>query len=168
MRVFKDSGGNTWQIELTIGNVMRMKKAEGGCNLFETQPLAEKLHRDLGEFWEMLWLLIEPQAAAKNIDAEAFGKLMNPSNLVLAQGEFFKEWADFFRDAQQPQVATALEKLGTYQAKALKLVQEKLGGGEMASLDEAVEAKMRETLNKSFGSLQESLGLTLEPSPSAN
>lgn len=166
MRSFKDSGGNTWQIELPTGTLMRLRKS--GVNLFETGELAAKIHRDLGEFYEVLWMLVESQATAKNITEEKFGQLMMPANLVLAQGEFFKEWADFFRDAQQPNVSMALEKLGAYQATALKLVQEKLGSQDMTDLDADLEAKMRETLNESFGNLRASLALTPDHTPSAS
>jgi hypothetical protein len=154
MADFRDSAGKKWSYTLNIGTVMRIKRADSRFNLFESDKLAEGVHKDLGDFWELLVHLVQPE------DAEAFGEAMTPECLVLAQGSFFKEWADFFHALQRHNEAVALEKLGAYQKKAVELVKAKLDSPEMTELDRDVEQKMSETLNDSFTKLRESLALT--------
>ena len=168
MSFFKDKAGTSWEIDLTIGAAIRIKRADSRFNLLDPSKdnLHERLHLDLGEFWEFLWALIEPQAIAKQIDAEKFGEMMTPECLMLAQGEFFKDWALFLRGLQRIHEAVAIEKLGAYQKKAVQLVTAKLEGQEMATMDAEVERKMNETLNKSFGSFQALLASNPAPSPS--
>ena len=73
MRSFTDKSDQTWQIDLTVGAVMRVKSSsEGRFNLFDPGPkMADELATDEGTFWELLWHLIEPQARERKIDAEA-------------------------------------------------------------------------------------------------
>jgi len=170
MGMFKDSAGNSYSIELPFGTVIRVRKAEPRFDLLDAQKgnLYHTLHQDLGEFWELLWHIIEPQAIEKNISAETFGKFMTPECLLLAQGVFFKEWAEFFRSLQRENEAVALEKLGAYQAKAVAMIRKKLEGQEMKDLDVKTEQAMERQLNRSFGELQALLESTPDLSPTEN
>ena len=165
MRHFKDKDGKTWTIDLTTGAVMRAKA--GGRNLLDPtkHDLAETLDRDLAEFWEVLWAIVEPQATEKDITAEQFGELMASECLLSAQQTFFEEWRDFFHGLQRPDLVTVLEKMLAYKKKALSLVKAKLETLEREKIDERVTATMESTLNKSYGDLLESLDSILVPSP---
>jgi hypothetical protein len=68
MSTFKDSKSETWDVSLTIGAVLRIKKVSNGkFDLLEPtkDDLCTKLNSDYGEFFEVLWLLVEPQARTK-------------------------------------------------------------------------------------------------------
>lgn len=170
MQEFRDKTGQAWKIDLPIGEVTRIRKADARFNLWEPtkEDLAQKLFDDLPLFWELLWQVVEPQAVVRNITAEQFGESVAAECLIDAQKKFFDEWRDFFHRLQRPDLATVLEKLAKYQAKAMELVKAKLGNGAMTGLDERVEAKMQATLNERFGKLRESLDSILDPSPGVN
>jgi hypothetical protein len=166
MRQFKDKNGQDWTIDLPIGTVLRVKSiSEARFNLLEPTGLCDKLVQDDGEFWELLWHLVSPQAAERSIDAEKFGLLMAAECLAHARRLFFEAWADFFHQLHRPDKAAAVEKMALYLAKAIELTTEKLKSPEMQKLDQKVEAKMRSTLNNSFGELLDSLESTPARSP---
>jgi len=160
MREFKDSKNGTWEIALPFGAVARVKNAsEGKFDLLEPMKdsLAERLNRNFGEFWEMLWHLVEPQARAKGIGAEQFGELMAADCIHDAHAKFFKEWADFFHGLQRKEVAIALEMMATINAKAIQELNARTKQ-ETKGLEEHAEKKIAEVLNKEFGKLRELLG----------
>jgi len=162
MRSFTDKSDQTWQIDLTVGAVMRVKSSsEGRFNLFDPGPkMADELATDEGTFWELLWHLIEPQARERKIDAEAFGKAMAADCLHNARRLLFEEWTDFFRQLHRPDKQTVVEKAAKYLAKAMELTVAKLSSPEMNELDLMVERKMQASLNESFGKLRASLEST--------
>ena len=172
MNEFKDTAGNRWTIDLPIGTVLRVKaESEGRLNLLDPQHenLADRIAaNDWETLYEVLWLIIRPQAEAKEITAEKFGELIAADCITEARQVLWRVWKDFFQKLQRPDLAIVLEKLETYNAKALELVKEKIAAANLNQIDQRVEAKMRRTLNSSFGSLQASLDSILDPSPSGN
>jgi hypothetical protein len=169
VKEFKDRDGNRWKIDLTFGTVLRVKsESEGRFNLLEPEhdKLRERIAaHDFEALYELLWLIVRPQAEAKDIDAAKFGELMAADCLFDARQVLWGEWTDFFRQLQRPDQATVLEKLEKYNAKAMELVKAKLSEKALTDLDARVETEMATALNKSFGKLQESLESTLGPSP---
>jgi hypothetical protein len=173
MRTFEDKSGRKWQIDLTIGAVMRVKQAtEGRFDLFDAgkSNLAETLWTDLEQFWELLWHLVEPQATALDppVDAAQFGEAMAASCLIAARQTFFAEWRDFFQSLQRPDQALPLEKLEKYMSEALTAMKAKATDPLLTAVDQKVQAKIESQLNSSFGSLLAELDAILAPSPSAS
>ncbi|WP_425618029.1 hypothetical protein NA78x_001722 [Anatilimnocola sp. NA78] len=147
-----------------------MRVAQASENKFDLlEPMENDLAAKLNNickpkfFWEMLWYLIEPQAIEKKISAEQFGKLMAGACLREAKDKFFLEWADFFRQLQQEEMATALETLVELEAMRISEVSKHLK--ETGIIGKAKEA-IREELIKRSGKLQESLESTRDPIPS--
>jgi chemotaxis regulatin CheY-phosphate phosphatase CheZ len=163
VRQFKDKSAGTWTIDLNFGAVLRVKAATSGrFNLIDPgAKLADELAQDEGTFWELLWHVIEPQAAERQIDAAKFGELMAANCLHDARRLLFEEWTDFFRQLHRPDKAAVVEKAAQYLAKAMELAAAKLTGTDMALLDQRVEERMQASLNESFGKLLASL----EPTP---
>jgi hypothetical protein len=192
MTEFKDKDGTLWSINLTIGLVERVKKASG-WNLYEPDAPAPAEHEakltpgdsagaktvqdvlwtDLSRFWELLWHLVQDQAAERKIDAEAFGRLMAARCLIDAHQAFWHEWADFFRQLQRPDAALVLEKMETLRAAAIGLAEVKLRDPRVAELEKRVLAGMEETVERDFaqalsdgyGTLRELSGSIPDPSP---
>lgn len=177
MKKFQDKEGGSWEINLTIGDIFRVKEvSEGRFDLFEPTkpvdgvPLGQLLDENDGAFWEMLCHLVEPQVLAKKITLAEFGRLLAADCWPVVRRVFFEAWVDFFHSLQRPQLAVPLEKLARYQAKALELVKAKLADPRLADLDPKVYAKMESVLSKSFGDsldLLESQTLALEPGASS-
>ena len=171
MRTFEDKTGHKWRIDLTIGAVTRVKQAsDGRFDLFDAgkNNLAEQLWTDLEMFWELLWLLVEPEAAEKSQTAEQFGEAMAAACLISARQAFFAEWQDFFQTLQRPDQALPLEKLKTYMDQALTAMREKANDPALAKIDAKVKAKIDRQLSSSFGKLLAELDATLADTPSAS
>jgi len=166
VREFKDHSGQAWSIDLSIGNVMRVKAAsESRFNLFEPGQLGEQLAVDEAFFWELLVYLCEPQAAERNVSAEQFGKLMASDCLFDARRLFFDAWLDFFQKLRRQDKAAVVQKVAAYLAKAMELTVAKLASPEMQEIDKLVESRMQSSLNASFGQLRDSLASTPALSP---
>lgn len=170
MREFKDSKGGTWEFSLTFGTVTRIKKAsEGRFDLLvpakeNDEPggtLSTRLLYDLGEFWELLWYLVQPVAAQRGVSAEQFGELMAADCVHVAQDKFFREWADFFRGLQRADLATALETEIDHKAKSMKKLQTRVEA-EIATVLPTADEALERTLSKQFGKLRASLASILE------
>jgi hypothetical protein len=171
MRTFDDKTGHKWRIDLTIGAVTRVKQAsDGRFDLFDAgkNNLAEQLWTDLEMFWELLWLLVEPEAADHSKTAEQFGEAMAAACLINARQAFFAEWTDFFQTLQRPDQALPLEKLKTYMDQALTAMQEKATDPALTAIDAKVKQKIDRQLSSSFGSLLAELNATLADTPSAS
>jgi hypothetical protein len=171
MRTFEDKNGHKWRIDLTIGAVTRVKQAsDGRFDLFDAgkNNLAEKLWTDLEMFWELLWLLVEPEASDHSQTAEQFGEAMAAACLINARQAFFAEWQDFFQTLQRPDQALPLEKLKTYMDQALTAMREKANDPALTKIDLKVKAKIDSQLSSSFGKLLAELNATLADTPSAS
>jgi hypothetical protein len=176
MHFFTDSSNGRWEITLPIGTVFRVRAAsEGRFDLFDPEREADGVKllaivtedRHLLTFWELLFLVIEPQAEQRGINGDQFGLLMAAEHLLDARKAFLEEWRDFFQKLQRADMAAALEKTALYQAKARELVAAKVK--DLADgLDPKIEAKLQEAVNSTFGSLRESLDKTLAPTPGDN
>ena len=167
MRQFKDTAGGSWDIDLSIGNVMRVKGAsEGRFNLISpAKELHDELTTDEGTFWELLWFLVEMQAKERNITAEQFGKAMAADCLHDARRLFFEAWRDFFHQLARADKMAVVEKAAQYMNKAMELTVAKLKSPDMTKVDQLAEQRMTAALNKSFGELLDSLESTPAPSP---
>lgn len=163
MREFKDSEQHIWEIKLTIGAATRvLRESDGKFNLFEPQEnnLATTLLTNYPEFWEMLWLLIEPAAKLRNITADQFGELMSADCGVVARDRFFREWADFCRGLQREDQAQALETAIDMHAEALKKMGVQVRE-EMKTARPKLTEKIDKTLRTEFGNWQDSLASIL-------
>lgn len=170
MRPFKDRESGAWSIDLTIGEVARVKLATSGrFNLIDPAPkLADELASDELAFWELLWHIVEPDAVRRQITAETFGRLMAADCLHLAREQFFAEWIDFFRQLHRPDKAAVVEKAAQYLAKAMELTAAKLASPQMAELDALLARRMETSLNDSFGKLLDSWASIPADSPGDN
>lgn len=175
MQKFKDRDGKTWQIELTVGSITRIKQDSGGrFNLFDPDSLVDG--RSLASIvfaehlsdWATLWELVYFAVEGEKPDAAEFGAAMAGDCLVAAQRALIEEWRDFFRLLQRPDLALVLEKRLAYQTKAIELVNERIKSPQLASLDAKVNAKLESALNESLGNLEGKLASILDPSPSGS
>lgn len=183
MQHFTDTTGRQWSIELPIGTVIRVRSTSrfdlfdsaclcggsgGGPTEPASLPLSSLLATDLVAFWELLWLLVEPQAKEANVTAEQFGQDMAGDCLLVAQTAFFDEWRDFFLKLKRSDQATLVEKTMKYIGMAMEAIKQRAAHPGLAELDSWVAKKMDEDLSASLGNLQVSLGSTLGRSPSAS
>jgi hypothetical protein len=75
---FKDREGNEWDLELNVGIVEDIHKVTGvqlDDILQKPEELAEFFQKSPGKLVGMLWVICEPQAVKRGIDASTFGRL---------------------------------------------------------------------------------------------
>jgi hypothetical protein len=172
MQQFRDRQGGEWLIDLSIGCVDRVKSESNGrfdlWSIFSESEQAGPLHKaieDFPSFWELLWILVRPQAESRGIDPEQFGEAMAADCLIDARTAFDREWAVFLRGLQKLDQALVLEKMAAYREKMVEMIKTRLDDLNASDLDGRVEGKIRETLDNSLTNLQESLDSILGDSP---
>lgn len=132
MPAFQDKTGATWAVQLSILEFRRIKEASGGKFDFAApdaiiEQTTGTSPADVGEFWELLWYTIEPQAVERGVTAEEFAKRMASRRgllLLRARQAFWSAWANFTPD--NPVLRATLAKLIKWQVKAVKVVTAQL------------------------------------------
>lgn len=167
MRQFTDPNGNAWAIDLDIGTVARIRGATdkridllAPTSKVDGVDLYDVLVSDLVEFWSVLWHVVEPQAAARGVNAEQFGRLLAGPVIIAAQQAFFAEWSDFFRRIQRADMAAPLEIITAAHAKMMNVVETQAAKLPMVETIAKMEAAIETELGRSFTSLADSLAST--------
>jgi hypothetical protein len=168
MARFKDKTGREWDLSLTIGAIQRVRSAtDKRIDLLaptapvDGKPLFELLSDDLVECWQVLWLLVEPQAKALAITAEQFGEDMAADCMVVAQDLLIREWADFFRQCQRPDQAAALATIAAGKRKIVETMRKGMETVDLAQVETKMGEQIEAILGRSFGNLPASLAATL-------
>lgn len=142
---------------------MRVRSREPKLDLLDPntdvdgRPLQVVLSTDLVQFWNLLWLIVEPQAASQDVTATQFGELMAADCLIEAQTAFFLEWRDFFQSLRRPDAAMAVETQAKTMAAAVKLVTSRMQTIDQAKLISTIESRLEKEISGQFGRLQASL-----------
>lgn len=144
--IYKDTAGNEWTISLTVGSILKLKKAlkidlasldapypSGG-----TTPLISALFTDISLLVDVLYVLLKEQADKYNLDDVGFAETLDGQTLDAAIKAFWGEVEGFFRP-HRPQVSMAIQK-----AMALATAVNQSGV-------EQIEAMSVEEILKKFG-----------------
>lgn len=149
MRPFTDVRGDKWDLALTIGDIARVK-AELSIDLLEPgltrdgqvpgekgdpPPLAALLRSDFLLFYDVLRVLLEPEAEARGVDPREFGRRLSGDSLHQAHEAFFAEWESFFRQLGLEHLATVIQAHGTLMAKVLALAKKQVEAVNIEAID---------------------------------
>ena len=109
MKPFNDSAGRTWEVTVNVGAVRRVRDLLG-VDLMDVAggDLLDRLADDPVLLVDVLYVLVKPQADAKGVSDEEFGRGMVGGVLDEAASALMKELLDFFPSAQR---ARALGKM---------------------------------------------------------
>ena len=109
MKPFTDASGRTWELTVVVSAVKRVRDLLG-VDLMDVASgdLLERLADDPVLLVDVLYVLCKPQADAKSITDEDFGRAMVGGVLDEAASALMKELLDFFPSAQR---ARALGKM---------------------------------------------------------
>lgn len=164
MARFSDSGGNSWELSLTIGAVARVRSATNKRidllkpdSEVEGRKLFDLLLDDPVEAWAVIWHVIEPQAIERGITAEKFGELMAADCMLEAQEVFLMEWTDFFQKSQRADEAAALGVMIRAKRKLRTTLTARVAQMDMTATDKALEAKIETAIGEACTALQGSL-----------
>ena len=134
MRVFKDKKDNTWEIEITISALKRVKSYLD-LNLLdifkqnqETQKfeLLEKISEDPVLLVDLLFVLCEKQVKERNMSTEDFANVFSGEVIENAVNALLYEIIDFFPETKKAVLKKILDTGKKMQGEAEKLILEKL------------------------------------------
>ncbi|MDX1967000.1 MAG: hypothetical protein SFV23_07510 [Planctomycetaceae bacterium] len=167
MRSFVDKKGESWPVEITLGTLLRVKHATGhdmlniAAPVKGEQPLAVRLVREADVLAAVLTAVVQPYLRGKSVSDEEFADRLGGKAIDDGMVALLQEWADFFRQGNRLDQATAIET-------ALKTIQkvqadqnEKAAKIDTTTLAESISGKT------SGGAVASSVS-TPAPSPSVN
>lgn len=119
MHAFTDAAGRQWPLVLTVSTIKRLRDVLA-VDLLEVAGgnLLNRLADDPCLLVDVIYVIAKPEADAKNVSDEEFGKGMVGNVLDEAASALMKELLDFFPRAQR------VRALGSMARKAAELEAE--------------------------------------------
>ena len=132
MKTFNDNAGRTWTVTINVDAIKRVKGLLG-VNLLEAVEgkLLERLIADPVLLCDVIYAVCRPEADARNVTDEDFGRAMAGDAIDLAATALLEELVGFFPQGRRRLLAKALEKLRTLEAMALQAAQTRLESPEL-------------------------------------
>jgi hypothetical protein len=150
MKTFADNAGRTWAIAVNVATVKRVRDLLQ-VNLLEIADqkgkLLERLVEDPCLLCDVIYALVKPEADAKGISDEEFGRSLGGDVLDQATDALLGEIADFFPRHRREVLRRILAKLSTLQQKASTLALVKL---DDPNLDAELEREMTTALEAAW------------------
>lgn len=149
MRQFTDTEGRSWSISLTIDAAKRVRGLLG-VNLLELEggdpPLLTRLGTDIILLCDVIYCIVKPQADAAGITDEQFGQALGGDAIQQAQGAFYDELIDFFRNLGRNDLAKAVTAQRRMIEVAVKTVETRI---DRLDIETTVEMTFGEPSTKS-------------------
>ena len=160
MKTFSDNQGRTWTVTINVECIKRVKTLLG-VNLLDAieGELVERLVTDPVLLCDCVYAICKPEAEARGITDEDFGRAMAGDAIEHACTALLEELVDFFPEPKRRVLAKAIERLRQLEAKAIQLASARLDDPQWeAKIAEAMaEIELpREMLGDSSGSWPES------------
>ena len=156
MRTFNDSAGRTWTVALNLNAVKRVK-ALLEVNLLEldqgTPPLLTRLDTDLILLCDVIYCVVKPEAEAKKVSDEDFGRALGGDAILAARNALMEELGDFFRQLGRSHLAKALQVQGQMVALAVQKAEKRLAAIDPAAETEKILGGPSTSLPESSGSI---------------
>ena len=146
MHTFTDTQGRPWTITLNVDAIRRVRSVLN-INLLEAIEgrLLERLITDPVLLCDILFVVIQPEAIAKGISDEDFGRSLGGDVLDVATTALLEELVDFFPSAKRTVFRKALIKLKHLETLAIETATQRLESPEL-------EERMRNALASTSGS----------------
>ena len=132
MRTFQDNAGRTWTVTVNVDAVKRVRSLLD-VNLLEVVDgkLIERLAADPVLLCDVLYALVKPDADARQVSDQDFGRGMAGDAIDLATTALLEELVDFFPQGKRRLLQKALAKLKDWEARALGAAERKLDSPEL-------------------------------------
>jgi hypothetical protein len=146
MHTFSDTQGRPWTITLNVDAIRRVRSVLN-INLLEAieGKLLERLITDPVLLCDILFVVIQPEAIAKEISDEDFGRSLGGDVLDVATTALLEELVDFFPSAKRTVFRKALAKLKQLETLAIETATRRLESSEL-------EERMKTALASTSGS----------------
>ena len=129
MKPFTDSQGRTWSVVINVSAIKRVRDVLG-VDLLDVAngDLLSRLADDPCLLVDVLFVLSKPEADAKGITDEDFGRCMVGGVLDEASAALMKELLDFFPSALRARaLVKMIRKMGEHRAAVSELATETPG-----------------------------------------
>jgi len=166
MRRFTDTKGRTWDIELNVRQMKRVRDILGIdlVNIISTgkdgavaTDTLDRVANDPILLVDILWVLCEGQAKSAGVTDEDFGSSLAGESIAEATRAFLDELADFFPGARRLFLRKAVDLARRFETENLYVLEKALSSPEF-------EERMKTSLRPQPGS-PESAESTPVPSP---
>jgi hypothetical protein len=166
MKTFADNAGRTWTVTVNVDAIKRVRGLVG-VNLLEVLEgkLIDQLIRDPVLLCDVVYAVCKPEADARNVSDEDFGRAMAGDAIEHATLALLEEIVNFsWSPRDRAILKRVLDATWTAMDRVRDLAEARLNSGE---LDRMVKQALA-TASDSSGAAQASAGSTPGPSPSAN
>lgn len=147
MQAFKDLEGRTWDVNITIAAVRRVKRMVE-IDLLDTGGTIEALMHDVPRLCDVLFAVLKPQADTLGVSDEQFGESLAGDVIDAAVNAFLNAWVSFSPPAQRAVLTRAVDSARRVSEKLRKAAETVLDETDLDALTEA-EMRRRSTRNSS-------------------
>jgi hypothetical protein len=168
MKTFNDNAGRTWTVTINVDSVKRVKSLLD-VNLMEVVDgkLLERLAGDPILLCDVIYAVCKPEADAKNVSDEDFGRAMAGDAIDLATTALLEELVDFFPQGRRNLLRKALAKLKKLESMAIEAAQMRLDSQELEQrMQKELEAMEPATALTEVNATGDSSGNSPAPSES--
>ena len=132
MKTFNDTLGRTWSVTINVDAIRRVRSLLH-INLLDAieGKLLERLVTDPVLLCDILFALVQPEAEAKTVSDEDFGRALGGDVLDHATTALLEELVDFFPSGKRTVFRKALEKLKKLEGIALETATLRLESDEL-------------------------------------
>ena len=166
MKSFTDNAGRSWTVTINVDAIKRVRGLlEVDLLEIVEGTLIEKLIRDPVLLCDVVYVVCKPEADAKGVSDEDFGRAMAGDAIEHATKALLEELVGFSPSPRdRVNLGRVLETTWRVMDKARDLIEQRLTSGQ---LDEQIERALANAADLS-GSAPASSGSTPAPSPSAS
>ena len=154
MRTFKDTADRAWTINVNVDCIKRVRSLLS-LDLLEAAEgkLLDRLVNDPVLLCDCIYCICKPEADAKGVSDEEFGRAMAGDAIDHATTALLEELVDFFPSPKRQVLRKALEKLKQLEKKAYELVNQRLDSPQLERQLEAVFQELGDSSGSWPGSL---------------
>ena len=132
MKTFTDNAGRSWNISITVDAIKRVRSL---LDIDLTEAAAGKLIQQLADnpvlLCDVIYCIVKPEADAKEITDEDFGKAMAGDAIDQATSAFLEDLVNFFPSRKREMLEKVLIKLKNLEAIAAEVVNKRLDSPEL-------------------------------------
>jgi hypothetical protein len=144
MKKWTDREGRDWTIDVNVGTVRKVK-ADTEIDLLKISDasLSEQLS-DPMTLCDVLWSLVEHQAAEKDVTPESFGSSLAGDCLESALDSLMQEIIDFFPSRRRQILQKLMDKARAAENQMIETAMEKADSKEMeAEIKKIMDVKLK-------------------------
>ena len=162
MKVFKDTAGREWTVEVNVAALKRVKSLVGVDLLGVLDgTLIERLVRDPVLLCDVVYAACKPQADQRSVSDEDFGRAMAGDAIEHATEALLEELVGFCPSPRdRANLGRVLKATREVMDKARDIVEARLESGELEKAAERALAQLQTVPGTSSGSAPASSGST--------